>query len=109
MRDAPCSRRECCHAAVDAAVEEGDEAAAVVDDMDQLGEMARWRRRGRYGKRYAEICLKWRPVRYLNAAFSERTRPPTCRHACKHAETPPTSLSLSLSLSLFCRVVAASI
>ena len=45
MRDAPRSRRECCHAAVDAAVEEGDEAAAVVDDMDQLGEMARWRRR----------------------------------------------------------------
>ena len=100
MRDAPRSRRECCHAAVDAAVEEGDEAAAVVDDMDQLGEMARWRRgQGGYGKRHAEICLKWRPVRYLNAAFSEGTRPPTCRHACKHAETPPTSLSLSL----FCR------
>ena len=51
MRDAPRSRRECCHAAVDATVEEGDEAAAVVDDMDQLGEMARWRRSGeRYGK-----------------------------------------------------------
>ena len=44
MRDAPRSRRECCHAAVDAAVGEGDEATAVVDDMDQLGEMARWRR-----------------------------------------------------------------
>ena len=42
MRDAPRSRRECCHATVDAAVEEGDEAAVVVGDKDQLGEMARW-------------------------------------------------------------------
>ena len=44
MRDAPRSRRECCHSDVDAAIEEGDEATAVVADMDQLGEMARWRR-----------------------------------------------------------------
>ena len=56
MRDAPRRRRERCHAAVDAAVEEGDEAAAVVDDMDQLGEMARWRMKGeRYGKRCRDL------------------------------------------------------
>ena len=37
-------------------VEEGDEAAAVVADMDQLGEMARWRRKGeRYGKRCRDL------------------------------------------------------
>ena len=73
MRDAPRSRRECCHAIVDAAVEDGDEAAAVVVDKDQLGEMARGRRMGeRYGKRYADICLKWWPVRYLNAACLRR-------------------------------------
>ena len=56
MRDAPRSCRECCHAAVDAAVEEGDEATTVVDNMDQLGEMARWRRKGeRYGKRCRDL------------------------------------------------------
>ena len=93
MRDAPRSRRECCHV-----VEEGDEVAAVVNDMDQLDNMARWRRRGRYGKRYAEICLKWRPVRYLNAAFSEGTRPPTVD---MHANRQKLQLVLSLSLSLF--------
>ena len=41
MRDAPRRRREGLHAAVDAAVEEGVEAAAVVADMEQLGEMTR--------------------------------------------------------------------
>jgi len=98
MRDALRRRREGWHAAVDAAGEEGVEAVAVVADMDQLGEMARWRRKGdRYGKRYAGICLEWWPVRYLNAACLGRNEATYYRLACKHAESP------TCSLSLFCR------
>ena len=102
MRDAPRRRRECCHAAVNAAVEEGYEAAAVVADKDQLGEMARWLGRS-WGAIWKAICRDLFEVaarEVLKCSLSQKERG-HLRTLDMRANT--RKLQLVLSRSLLCR------
>ena len=98
MRDAPRRRREGWHAAVDAAVEGGVEAAAVVADMEQLGEMTRWRGWG--GTLYYRDLIEVAVGEVLKCSLSRKERGHVLYTGLQTRANSNLFLSLFLSFSL---------